>query len=101
MASSATKVPLTTIWAAPAGCGQLVQPGYATTSTSCAPPQFGAVWPARGYWSPAICPSRYSIGCAVSDFTPTLYPGQTVTSGPPQALTSLASGESAYICVPS
>ena len=40
----------------------------------CAPPQYVSVWYDGGYYSPAICPSGYSIGC---EPTKTMKAGQT------------------------
>lgn len=64
-------VELTTIWTPP--CESIIPFEYFDT-TSCAPPEYESVWYDGGYYSPAICPSGYTAGCAP---TKTLRSGQT------------------------
>ncbi|KAK6537413.1 hypothetical protein TWF694_011600 [Orbilia ellipsospora] len=80
-------VPLTTIWTPPAGCDRIVTFQDNGATDGCAPPAYEMVWYNKGYYSPGICPSGYTVGCTAQ--------GQTMNYEPIKA------GETAALCVPS
>lgn len=56
--------PLTTAFVPPPECPDLISEDFDTTSRSCAPDDWspaGLNW--LGYYSPAICPQGYTVGC--------------------------------------
>ena len=80
---------LTTIWTPPCGIDRWYYEPTTSTAVplSCKPPGWAAYWDdivSIAYYSPAICPSGFSIGC-------TRY---HASQGP-----APLSGESAYLCV--
>ena len=64
---------LTTVWTPE--CSSIFH-FYETSTKSCLPPEYDAVWDNNGYYSPGICFSGYTSGCS-----PTWYndiePGET------------------------
>ncbi|KAI1343274.1 hypothetical protein F5Y15DRAFT_369564 [Xylariaceae sp. FL0016] len=79
---------LTTIFTPSSGCWPITDDEtsdidtFWTTYTSCAPPGYASYW-STFYYSPAICPSGYSIGCS-----------RYTDQGPPVEAT-----ETAMLCV--
>ncbi len=65
-------VPLTTVWAPPAGCPSVVssqsisQIDTTSIDQRCAPPDYENVWWRYGYYSPGVCFSGDTIGCTGS-----------------------------------
>ena len=96
--ATALVVPLPTVFTVPAdGCRNHIYEGFRTVSTSCVPPMFNQVWYSKGYYSPGVCPSSYSIGCTVTDVEGW---GDLATGVSGFAGQTIAPGESAYYCVP-
>ncbi|KAB5549662.1 hypothetical protein GE09DRAFT_1127264 [Coniochaeta sp. 2T2.1] len=80
-------VPLTTVFTQPSRCPLPIRFQYIHQATDCAPPEFSSVWYEWGYYSPAICPSGYTIGCTLSPPDRAWYGTST-------------EGDAAYWCVP-
>ncbi len=87
--------PLTTIWTPPPGCPSVVQfqtidwsTKTNTASHSCAPPNYANVWWRQGYYSPGVCPHKYTTAATI---------------GPGHSLNGKAIGpsETAAVCIPS
>ncbi len=78
--------PLTTTWMPPPGCPEVVQ--LDRSNLACAPPNYAKVWDRYGYYSPGVCPHKYTVG---------------TTLGPRQSINGNRIGpfETAAICVPS
>ncbi len=88
--------PLTTIWTPPPGCPEVVQFDESldlynkskTAGQTCVPPNYANVWWRNGYYSPGICPHKYTTAM-------TLGPGHSLNGN------WIGFSETAAICIPS
>ena len=90
--------PLTTVFTTPDFCGPSIWHDPATpalSSSICMPPNFGKLYGYHyGFYSPGICPSGYTEGCA---FPTSL---AVTNNGTPFLGGALIPGETARICCP-